>query len=254
MTTIYQSIVAVTITVLVSLLALAGINRFWPCERRRRYNDLIGWQLSVLGTIYAVILGFMLYTVWTSYGEADLNVTLEANAVVDIFRLTDGLPEPQRTQLRMLAHSYVDTVIERDWPEMAKGELPEQTTVINEDMWRAVMSVKTTIPTEITAQGQVISQVESLAQRRLIRILHSKARLPNVLWCVLLVGGGLTIILGCTFGAESVKLQFLEVFCLSLFISLALVAIASIHQPFRGVIHVGDYAFQRARQRIEHVR
>jgi hypothetical protein len=55
----------------------------------------------------------MLYTVWTSFGEADLNVDFEANAVVDIYRLAEGLPEPQRTQLQTLARSYVDTVIGR---------------------------------------------------------------------------------------------------------------------------------------------
>ena len=151
----------------------------------------------------------------------------------------------------MLAHRYVDTVIDRDWPEMAQGKLTEQSTVINEEMWKTVVSVKTTTPTEVNAQQQTFSQLELLTQRRLIRILHSKARLPNVLWCVLLVGGGLTIILACTFGTESVKLQFLEVFCLSLFVSLALVAIADIHRPFRGPIGVSDYAFQRARQRME---
>lgn len=62
---------------------MAGLNRVWPWEKRRAYNDLIGWQLSILATTYAVILGFMLYAVWSSFGEAELNVNLEANAVVD---------------------------------------------------------------------------------------------------------------------------------------------------------------------------
>ena len=63
MATIHQNVIVVTITILVSLLAMAGLNRVWPREKRRQYNDLIGWQLSILGTTYAVILGFMLYTV-----------------------------------------------------------------------------------------------------------------------------------------------------------------------------------------------
>jgi hypothetical protein len=42
----------------------------------------------------------MLYAVWTAFGEADLNVDLEANAVVDMHHLAKGLPEPQRPQLQ----------------------------------------------------------------------------------------------------------------------------------------------------------
>ena len=73
------------------LLFLAVLNRVWPWEKRRAHNDLIGWQLRVLGTTYAVILGFMLYTVWTTYSEADLNVDLEADSVMRIYRLAEGL-------------------------------------------------------------------------------------------------------------------------------------------------------------------
>src|SRR5215471_12582052 len=119
MATVSQNFLAVMAAVIASLLLVWILNRTWRPEKRRIYNDLIGWQISILGTTYAVILGFMLYTVWTSYREADLNVDLEANAVVDIYRLAEGLPEPQRTQLQTLARAYVATAIEQEWPRMA---------------------------------------------------------------------------------------------------------------------------------------
>jgi len=64
------------------------------------------------------------------------------------------------------------------------------------------------------------------------------------------VGGTLTIVSSCTFGTESVKLQALQVLCFSLVVSLALVAIADIHRPFHGLIHVTDHAFRRAQQAL----
>jgi hypothetical protein len=227
---------------------MAGLNRFWPQENRRVYNDLIGWQLGILGTTYAVILGFMLYAVWTQLGEAELNVDSEANAVRDVYRLAEGLPEPQRPQLRQLARDYVDTVITREWPQMSRGEMPEQSTAIDQQMWKILISVKPASPTEVNAQEHAVSELESLAQRRLIRIRQGRSGLPNLLWCLLLVGGALTIVCSCTLGSENVKLQSLEVFCFSLLVSLSLVAIADIHRPFRGLVHVSDYPFQLARQ------
>ena len=161
------------------------------------------------------------------------------------------MPEPQRTQLQVLARSYVDTVIDREWPQVARGELPQHSSAADEEMWKTVMSIKAASPTEVNAQQHVMSELGFLGQRRLIRILQSKTRLPNVLWCVLLVGGGLTIVSACTFGTESVKLQTLQVFCFSLLVSLSLVAIADIHRPFHGLVHVSDYAFQRARQSMQ---
>jgi len=84
MATVGQNVLVITAAVIGSLLFLAAIDRLWPWEKRRAHNDLIGWQLSIPGTTYAVILGFMLYTVWTTYSEADLNVDFEADSVMRI--------------------------------------------------------------------------------------------------------------------------------------------------------------------------
>lgn len=251
METVSQNVLAILCAVIGSLLLMGGVNRVWPPEKRRTYNDIIGWQVSILGTTYAVILGFMLYTVWEIYREADLNVYHEANAVVDVYRLADGFQEPQRTQLKTLARSYADSVVSRDWPEMTNREEPTQSTEINAEMWKTAISVRPTSPSEVTAQEDTLTELRSLSQHRLTRLMESKTRLPNMLWCVLLAGGVLTIVGTCTFAAESVKLQTLQIFSVSLLISLALVAIDDIHRPFQGLIHVTNNAFQQAQQNMQ---
>jgi hypothetical protein len=251
MVSVGQNILVVTVAVIGSILFQAGLNKIWPWQKRRPYNELIGSQLSILGTTYAVILGFMLYTVWTAFGEADLNADLEANAVLETYRLAQGLPQPQRTRLQTLARSYADAVITRDWPEMARGEVPEQTRAISAEMWDTVMSVREASATEVTAQQQVQSHLSSVDQHRLRRVLQSSTSLPPILWWVLLAGGALTIISACTFGAEHRKLQTFQVISFSLLVSLSLVAIADIHRPFHGLVHVRNYAFLRAQQSMQ---
>jgi hypothetical protein len=251
MVSIGQNIGVIAATVIASLLFMLLLNRLWPWEMRRPHNDLIGWQASILGTTYAVILGFMLYTVWTRLGEADLNVDLEANAVVDIYHLAEGMPEPQRNQLQTLARSYVSAVIDQEWPQMANGETPSRTSDINREMWKTVMSARPSSPTEMNAQENALSQLSLLAEHRLTRSVQSAAKLPIVLWCVLLVGGALTILSACTFGNDSLKLQALQVFSLTLLISLSLVAISDIHRPFHGLIRVSDHAFRGAQQTMQ---
>jgi hypothetical protein len=251
MATVQGNILVVTITVIVSLLVMISVNRIWPSHKRMQYNDLIGWQLTVLGTTYAVILGFMLYTVWTAYREAELTADLESNAVLNLYRLAIGLPEPQRTQLQTLVRSYTDGVINQEWPVMAQGGVPQQSSPFTREMWNTAMSVKPASPTEINAQEQIMVELESLSQHRLTRILQSRERLPLILWSVLLVGGSLTIIAACTFGSENIMLQILQVISFSLLVSLSLVAIADVHRPFYGLIHVNNYAFQRARQSMQ---
>jgi hypothetical protein len=125
MLSLTQNILIVVLTMGASLLFMVGLNRLWPVASRHTQNDQVGWQLSVLGTTYAVTLGFMLYTGWTNFSAASLNAEMEANALRNIYRLAEGLPQ-QRAQIQSLTRAYVDAVIEHDWPDMARGRLPEE--------------------------------------------------------------------------------------------------------------------------------
>ena len=103
MLTTFEDVIVILACTLGALLFLRILDHFWPSSRRRDHNDIIGWQVSVLGTTYAVIMGFMLYAVWTSYQSAEINADAEANCLVSVFRLADGLPTAQRDQVHQLA-------------------------------------------------------------------------------------------------------------------------------------------------------
>jgi hypothetical protein len=246
-----QDAILVVVIVTTALLFMAGLNLAWPPQSRRTHNDIIGWQLSVLGTTYAVILGFMLYTVWTNYGAADANVDQEAGALANFYALTENLPEPQRGQLQALARDYAQQAIHGDWPRMRAGQLPDATLDINNRMWKTLMTAKPQSAPELAAQDHALSQLSALTEHRRIRLLQNASQLPGVLWCVLLAGAALTIVSCCMFGAESVRLHAVQVFALSLLVSLCLAAIADINRPFQGAVHLSDLAFVRAQQTMQ---
>ncbi len=244
----WENLIIVMIAVSASLLFMWALNRIWPWERRHAHNDLIGWQLSILGTTYAVILGFMLYTVWTNFGVAELNAEDEANALGNLYRLAAGLPEQQRGQIETLARSYAETVITEDWPQMQADHVPESTHKVNQEMWKTLMSIQTHSPSETTAEDHAISELSALTEHRRIRLLQNASRLPTVLWFLLIIGAAVTIASSSMFGSANTVLHGLQVFVFSLLVALALVAVADIDRPFQGSVHVSDFAFQRARK------
>ena len=251
MLTITANIFILVSMVAASMLFMTALNRFWPREKRQAHNDLIGWQLNIIGTTYAVILGFMLYTVWINFVAADLNADAEANAVVNVYRLADGLPAQQHMQIQQTARAYADTVVNKDWPAMARGDSgPLDSHHLNQELWRILMSVKAATPTELTAEDHALYELSALAEHRRTRRLQSTSRLPPILWFVLIVGGIVTIMSSCMFGASNNRLHTIQVFSFSLLIALVLVAIADIDRPFQGVVHVRDAPFRRAQQNM----
>jgi hypothetical protein len=250
MLTLQENIVILILMICGSMLFMAALNRVWPREKRQVHNDLIGWQLNIIGTTYAVILGFMLYTVWTDFGSANLNVDLEASALRNVYRLAEGLPDQQRAQLQLQARSYAVAVINQDWPEMANSQTPEESHEINQAMWKTLMSVKLATPSEIVAEDHALSELSSLTEHRRTRLLQSKYRLPTIFWGVLLIGGFLTIASASMFGSANPRLHALQVFFFTVLITLVLLAIADVNRPYTGWVHVSSYAFVRAQENM----
>jgi Protein of unknown function (DUF4239) len=250
MLTLSENIVILIVTMIGSMLFMVLLDRIWPRDQRRVHNDLIGWQLNILGTTYAVILGFMLYTVWTTFGDANINVDHEANALRNVYRLAEGLPSQQRTLLENQARAYADAVISQDWIEMANARIPEESHRINQAMWRTLMSAKIETPTEVVAEDHAITELSALTEHRRTRLLQSAYRLPTIFWAVLIVGGFLTIASAALFGSANPRLHALQVFSFTLLITLVLLAIADVNLPFRGWVHINNYAFQRAQQNM----
>jgi hypothetical protein len=245
MLTLTQNLVIIIMTMCVSLLFMVGLNRLWPVQKRHTENDLVGWQLSVLGTTYAVTLGFMLYTGWTNFNAGYLNAELEANSLRNIYRLAEGLPQ-QRAAIESLARAYADAVVNHDWPDMAVGRLPEDSHFINEQMWKTLMSIKVASPSELMAEDHALSELSSLTLHRRTRLLQSTYRLPSIFWCVLLTGGVLTVLSVSMFGSAKPRVHTMQVFSLTLLVTLVMLAIADVDRPFRGWVHISSYAFERA--------
>jgi hypothetical protein len=251
MLTALENSVVIIVTVVAAVLFMAMLDRVWPREARHPHNDVTGWQLSILGTTYAVILGFMLYAVWTNFGAATYNADLEANNVITLFRLSDGLPEPQRTQIRTLTRSYATTVVERDWPEMAQNQVPLESERINKQLWRVLMTLKEGTSAELLSRDHALTELDALTNHRRTRALQSAERLPTVLWFVLIIGGILSVVASTMFGSPNRFLHALQVLSFSLLISLVLLAIADINRPFQGSVHVNDNAFRGAQEDIK---
>ena len=99
-----------TITVVVGLSTLATWGAVALLRRgvRRRTipgtDDVETAYITTLGTIYAIFLAFMVFTVWSRFYEAMNTVDEEASTLIHIYRQAESLPrayhEPGAARMR----------------------------------------------------------------------------------------------------------------------------------------------------------
>lgn len=245
---IWQNFLIVVGSILTSLLFWWFVRRVWPPERRRLHNEITGWQISVLGTTYAVIIGFMLFAVWSQFQAAEQNAESEASCLINLYWAAEGLPQQQRQEIRKLTADYADAMITDEWPAMIQGTLAHQGTLIIQQLWEAASQTQSLNPSQQVSLEQTMTEIGSITEHRRIRQLQSESRLPVVLWTVLIVGAVITIMSSCLFGSEYPALHMLQVVTLALMLSMSLAAVADIDSPFRGTVHVQPTGFENAKR------
>jgi hypothetical protein len=238
-----ESSFIVAMALISSCLMVAVLNRVWPMPRRKLVNDVTGWQLGILGTTYGVILGFMLYTVWTDFRNADTAANLEASALLNVYRVAEGLPLPQRDALQALAAKYADVTINQEWPAMRHQEESQASALIGGKMWRVVTSTRTSDGADSVSLDHLTSAMKDLTERRNLRDQVQAIHLPTILWLLLLSGGVATVGSSCLLGNDNEWLHYCQVFALTFVVAVTLSAIADLARPFEGSVCVTPVAF-----------
>ncbi len=245
----FGTALAVTLALALVLGVSFLVNRLWPIHIRRQCSEIVAAQLGILGTIYAVILGFMIFNVWTEFRTASMDVGNEASAMVEVYRAADNLPDPQRSIAKSLAHQYGEATIRSDWPAMEtynSGSLPPEGARILARLWALQRIPAGSALDHIAAYQQFGNALIHLHQQRRVREEQYRSHLPIGLWLLLISGAVLVVGAACLLGSDREWLHYAQVLSLAFVVLLTLGTIADIDHPFAGCVRVDDTSFQDA--------
>jgi uncharacterized membrane protein HdeD (DUF308 family) len=247
----FQSAIVIVLSIALALFLVAVLNRMWPSDHRKLLNDVTGWQLGVLGTTYGVILGFMLYTAWEGFRAAQADANLEATAMLNVYRLSLGLPSPQKEAMQALARKYEWVVVHEEWPAMQHQSENLAASEVLTRMWDVLATTKSDSITETNSLDHIQYAMSDLAERRNIRDQQRSNGVPSLLWALMVLGGAATILSSCILGNDKRWLHYCQVGALTFVIVTTLAAVADLARPYEGAVAVEPAAFTRALEIME---
>ncbi len=248
-------VVGLIITVLISGIAVAGFlvfDRFVPAETRRGHNEVAGYTYAFIGPLYAILLAFVVVTVWGYFDTARLAAGDEAAALLKVDDNALGLGPVYAAQVQQLATKYGQSVISDEWPGLAKGHQGDPKT---EAAYRALVAyVEAYSPvderTTVLYSAQVSSLDEMVVARsqRLIRAEHT---LHPGLWVALYFGAVISIGYAYLFGTEARISHALMIGMLAASTAGMIYLIGVINGPFQGAVRVLPTAMEDVVSRIQ---
>jgi hypothetical protein len=239
------------------LIALVAVGLHFVFQRRfsadvlRKHNDVAGVLFSAIGTLVAVVLGFLVIIVWQKYDAAVENTQVEVAAVSDLYRDVLMYPPAQRTAIRRELHQYMDTVVDIEWPAMKAGKNPTAAIRIMEMIAFNVERFAPRTPVEENAQNKSMDQVQRLFDARRLRIHQNQPSVPRILWFALIVGASAMIGFTFFFGVENRLSQLFMTGVLAAVVGLLFVVIYEFDSPFSGAVGVPLDGWNALHERLE---
>ena len=234
-------------------LALGGqwfFNRFFKQEILEHHHSAGEAMMGVVGTLFSVLLGFMIAFAMERYDNAQMHGEQEANDVASIYWVSQGFSEIDRQRLRDLCRLYVTDVVINEWPKMERGEKIDHGSSAYQELWRAIVMVVAEDSRQGNLQAGLIASMQSLGENRRARILLAQKGLPTVLWGVVILGALITLALSFVFASKYPKVQSFMTVLVATALALNIWLLAAYSSPFSGELKLLPTMFELLQESV----
>jgi hypothetical protein len=235
----------VTVYVVLSIIGLCLIRRFFSAHIFKLHNDIADPLFTTLGTIYAVILAFMVIITWQSFDTSNRNAAREANYLADLYRDSTPLPAAFRNAVKTDLKNYVSAIIADEWTIMSSGKGRSLKVEAQQGkLWALYAGFQPKNETEKIFFTESVKKFNEACEMRRQRLLDAGSGLNGILYFILIAGGLVTISFTLFFGTENFGPQLLMTSMLAALIGLTLFTIMSLDYPFTGDISIKPDVFR----------
>lgn len=213
-------------------------------------NDAAGQVFTLVGGLEAVLLAFVLISLFDGTSAAEDAAYKEADSLVAAVWATESLPEG--SEVAAGARAYAREVISQEWPRMRDGATVDDSGWTELEKLRAtVAAASATDEWAIGRKTEATDQLWEVYQTRQDRLnTATGGGVNSVVWFALVVGGVMAVALPILFGGPTTATHILIVSILAGTVALLLFATHQLQNPYGGGAQVSPDAFQSALERL----
>ncbi len=209
------------------------------------HNDVAGPIMATLGTVLAVMLSFMVVTMWQEYDTASSYVTHEAGEIADLYHEAAIFPQPWRSGIHAALRNYVALVVHNEWPRMHEGQESARTRIAAIHAIELVQSFRPTTLGEQTAQADALRHAHGFLDARRERLFANEEAMPHLLWGMMIFIALVTLGSAYFFRVDNLVAHAVMTAALAAVIGAIFVLLVELDLPFRGSMQIAPTAYAK---------
>jgi hypothetical protein len=238
------ALIGILVLVLLALLGHHVVRAKVNADALEQHQSTGYAVLGLIGTLFSVLIGFMVVASLDNYHDAKQHIESEANALGNIYRLAHGLADVDRVRIRQLCREYCDAVIDDEWSKMESKKTSEIAWQKYRLLWDASVSIRPSDTRESDIHQAILSAIYTFAENRRARIVQSEnGFLPPALWVVIILGALITIAITYTLSGKWVGYQRVMIGTVSVSLGLNIGLLALFNSPFAGELRISPSMF-----------
>jgi hypothetical protein len=230
--------------VLFATLGVLMVRKRTTSGALKHHHEVAGYMLSIVGTLYSVLLGLIVVDTQAKYTEAKSMTQKEADSCLDMFHLSYTMPMKPRRELHTELIDYLRVMNTDEWDSISNGVFNEHAAAPFRAIWWTLDDYEPVTNKQTEAYSKMLDVMQDLTDGRRYRLQRSRTGLPSVLWGVLIAGGVLTVLFTYLFEVEDARAHVTMTALVSLALSLNLLLIALFNNPYKGHLRISNYPFQ----------
>ena len=184
--------------IIVGAAALSAAGMLIVRRRARRgkfFKDPVplGAVYSVAGTAYMVIVAFVFFIAFETYGGAKDDAEEEATATLAMFQDVEIFGPAARAELQAQMVCYAREVISDEWPAMREGRSSPVVDARVSAMEGSAQQIPVTDSKQAAAFEHWFALNDERRQGRRGRISEADGLVPPVIWLILIIGAVVVI-------------------------------------------------------------
>jgi hypothetical protein len=191
-------------------------------------------SLTLIGTMFAVMLAFVILFALQSFQRAREGASMEAVAVTEMNSVASVFPQPTSDRLRGGLICYGRAVVHDEWPAMGDGESSDLVESWVDALHRDFSAAAPQAAREDAAYSQWFDQAAQRRDGRRERLAEAVPTLPVPLWFALGMGAMLTLTYMVVQAdrRENLFIQALPIACVSALITAGLLLVIFLDHPY----------------------
>jgi hypothetical protein len=246
------SIVFVGAGIIASGLMLLVATRLVGEETRHLHNEFTLFTVTNMAVFYAVLLAFIAIAAWEDLEKAADTVETEAVLAESLYLDAQGLDDKGAVNtLRTELHDYVETVINREWPDQQAGRTSEAAEPDLRKIRTTLAQLKPQNSGDGIVMQEMLKDLNDLFRAYYERQEAAAGHIPASVWWVISFLGLLAVGFTAFLGMRNLWVHFLLLAGFTTTIVIVVTLIVQLDYPFRGDISVSNEPFEHALTQLE---